>query len=157
MSSFSEHPSEQTYDNPSATLPTTSERTPLITKTPSGVHPLPGTSYTTNDSCVNFAIVRSSLPGSPPSIIVAGETDALLEPGVVGCQQQQHPGDNVSTLSTRELAAREFKILLRYSGPVVLTYTLQNSLQLASLVSLGHLGSTGKGIFVVNVGFFLFF
>ncbi|KAF8986866.1 hypothetical protein BGZ52_007301 [Haplosporangium bisporale] len=46
-----------------------------------------------------------------------------------------------SYLSIRELSLREFKILLRYSGPVVLTYVLQNSLQLASLVSLGHLGS----------------
>ncbi|KAF9333300.1 hypothetical protein BG006_003807 [Podila minutissima] len=46
-----------------------------------------------------------------------------------------------SYLSIRELALREFKILLRYSGPVVLTYVLQNSMQLASLVSLGHLGS----------------
>lgn len=49
-----------------------------------------------------------------------------------------------SYLSIRELALREFKILLRYSGPVVLTYVLQNSMQLASLVSLGHLGSIGK-------------
>ncbi|ORZ05145.1 mate-domain-containing protein [Lobosporangium transversale] len=44
-------------------------------------------------------------------------------------------------MSIQDLTRREFKILLRYSGPVVLTYILQNSLQLASLVSLGHLGS----------------
>ncbi|KAI1319268.1 hypothetical protein EDD11_004405 [Mortierella claussenii] len=44
-------------------------------------------------------------------------------------------------MSIRDLTLREFKILLRYSGPVVLTYVLQNSLQLASLISLGHLGS----------------
>ncbi|KAF9314812.1 hypothetical protein BG003_003795 [Podila horticola] len=49
-----------------------------------------------------------------------------------------------SHLSIRELSLREFKILLRYSGPVILTYVLQNSMQLASLVSLGHLGSIGK-------------
>ncbi|KAF8980195.1 hypothetical protein BGZ46_004536 [Entomortierella lignicola] len=53
--------------------------------------------------------------------------------------------DNLSVscaryMPIRELTIREFKILLKYSGPVVLTYILQNSLQLASLVSLGHLG-----------------
>ncbi|KAF8924884.1 hypothetical protein BGZ58_001330, partial [Dissophora ornata] len=44
-------------------------------------------------------------------------------------------------MSIQELTLREFRILLRYSGPVVLTYILQNSMQLASLISLGHLGS----------------
>ncbi|KAF9290054.1 hypothetical protein BGZ68_008012 [Mortierella alpina] len=49
--------------------------------------------------------------------------------------------DSGRYLTVKELTLREFRILLRYSGPVVLTYVLQNSLQLASLISLGHLGS----------------
>ncbi|KAG0010200.1 hypothetical protein BGZ80_001692 [Entomortierella chlamydospora] len=58
---------------------------------------------------------------------------------------QDEEADNLTVSCARympikELTIREFKILLRYSGPVVLTYILQNSLQLASLVSLGHLG-----------------
>ncbi|KAG0053769.1 hypothetical protein BGZ83_000481 [Gryganskiella cystojenkinii] len=56
-------------------------------------------------------------------------------------QKSDNPFSHQHHLSTRDLALREFKILLQYSGPVVLTYVLQNSLQLASLVSLGHLGS----------------
>ncbi|KAG0091078.1 hypothetical protein BGZ93_008995 [Podila epicladia] len=59
------------------------------------------------------------------------------EAGESSCQARL----SSSYLSIQELALREFKILLRYSGPVVLTYVLQNSMQLASLVSLGHLGS----------------
>jgi Na+-driven multidrug efflux pump len=41
--------------------------------------------------------------------------------------------------------AKEFRILLQYSWPVVLSSVLQNSLRFASLISLGHMGSIGKG------------
>jgi MATE family multidrug resistance protein len=52
--------------------------------------------------------------------------------------------DKARQLPIRALAIRELSILLRYSGPVVLSYVLQNSLQLASLISLGHLGAVGE-------------
>ncbi|KAF9962304.1 hypothetical protein BGZ65_009341 [Modicella reniformis] len=134
MSSFPKHSFEQAYDHtfpPSplqqhTDLPMASERTPLIAP------------VTTNDSNVYDSTAGSSS---------ATETDALLETGLADQQQQQTGGRRLSSrsdtspLSTRELTTKELKILLRYSGPVVLTYALQNSMQLASLVSLGHMGS----------------
>ncbi|KAF9133632.1 hypothetical protein BGW39_009360 [Mortierella sp. 14UC] len=163
MSSFPKHSFEQAYDHafpqspdqPSA-LPIISERSPLISKAPitgsssngtsSRITLQPGNiSYTSNDSNASYVTAKSS---------VAGETDALLEQGFnnngVHPHQQPFTGHHIDGVSScsdstfmtaRELTAREFKILLRYSGPVVLTYILQNSLQMASLISLGHLGS----------------
>lgn len=169
MSSFPKHSFEQAYDHafpPSPVIPaalsTISERSPLISKAPlttgsssnensSSRNTLqPGNSYTSNDSSTSYVTAKSN---------ALAETDALLEYGLISgggdhpySQQQQHGrhSDGVSIrsnsvfLAARELTAREFKILLKYSGPVVLTYILQNSLQMASLVSLGHLGSIGK-------------
>ncbi|KAF9285861.1 hypothetical protein BGZ68_003522 [Mortierella alpina] len=159
MSSFPKHSFEQAYDHafpPSpplqnAALPAVSERSPLITKAPSNAHSQylqPGQSYTSNDSSQSYVTANSSS---------ADETDALLEQGgsssinphAAPRHQHLQNGDsrsvnhsiNGGALSIRELTTREFKILLRYSGPVVLTYVLQNSMQLASLISLGHLGS----------------
>ncbi|KAK3835971.1 MAG: putative MATE efflux family protein subfamily [Linnemannia elongata] len=166
MSSFPKHSFEQAYDHafpPSPVIPaalsTISERSPLISKAPlttgsssnensSSRNTLqPGNSYTSNDSSTSYVTAKSN---------ALAETDALLEYGLISgggdhpySQQQQHGrhSDGVSIrsnsvfLAARELTAREFKILLKYSGPVVLTYILQNSLQMASLVSLGHLGS----------------
>ncbi|KAG9327312.1 hypothetical protein KVV02_007088 [Mortierella alpina] len=160
MSSFPKHSFEQAYDHafpPSpplqnAALPAVSERSPLITKAPSNAHSQylqPGQSYTSNDSAQSYVTANSS--SSPTD-----ETDTLLEQGGLSSVRSSphHPrlqnGDSASILSNslgggaqsiRELTTREFKILLRYSGPVVLTYVLQNSMQLASLISLGHLGS----------------
>ncbi|KAG0298367.1 hypothetical protein BGZ96_000081 [Linnemannia gamsii] len=173
MSSFPKHSFEQAYDHafpPSpdelAPLPTISERSPLISRAPltggasssngnnnsngsrSTLHP--GNSYTSNDSSTSYVTAKST---------PLAETDPLLEHGLnngggVDSYFQQLPGhrggDSVSMrsssafLTARELTVREFKILLKYSGPVVLTYILQNSLQMASLISLGHLGSIGK-------------
>lgn len=96
----------------------------MITKAPSNAHP-EYLQYTSNGSLD---------PGTASAAV--RETDALLGPG-----QPPHHAEGPSTLPIRELATREFKILLKYSAPVVLTYALQTSLQLASLVSLGHLGS----------------
>lgn len=169
MSSFPKHSFEQAYDHafpPSPVLPptlsTVSERSPLISKAPltagsssngnscSRNTLQPGNSYTSNDSSTSYVTAKSNS---------LAETDALLEHGLINGggdhpysqqQQQGRHGDSVSIRSNsafvtaRELTAREFKILLKYSGPVVLTYVLQNSLQMASLVSLGHLGSIGK-------------
>lgn len=82
---------------------------------------------------------------SPTPTIIASSSDFLgpasSTPGMDKYTYQ--PG----RLSVREVAIQEFKILLRYSWPVVLTYVLQNSLQLASLISLGHLGSIGECLF----------
>ncbi|KAG0281659.1 hypothetical protein BGZ95_001018 [Linnemannia exigua] len=163
MSSFPKHSFEQAYDHafpPSPTLPsalpTISERSPLISRAPLTAGPSsngsssntlqPGNnSYTSNDSNASYVTAKSG----------TGETDALLEHGnninnSVRPQQQPfkgYPNERVSIrsdsvlMTARELTVQEFKILLRYSGPVVLTYILQNSLQMASLISLGHLGS----------------
>lgn len=169
MSSFPKHSFEQAYDHafppspvPSPALTTISERSPLISRAPlttesssngySGSRNTlqPGNSYTSNDSSTSYVTAKSNS---------LAETDALLEDGLNNgggdnlysrLQQQGRHGDSVSIRSStafvtaRELTVREFKILLKYSGPVVLTYVLQNSLQMASLVSLGHLGSIGK-------------
>ena len=169
MSSFPKHSFEQTYDHafpPSpvqpAALAMISERSPLISKAPLTAEPSsnrdsssritlqPGNSYTSNDSSISYVTARSN---------ALAETDALLEHGLNNGggdhlysqqQQQGRHGDGVSIRSNsafvtvRELTAREFKVLLKYSGPVVVTYVLQNSLQMASLISLGHLGSIGK-------------
>jgi MATE family multidrug resistance protein len=171
MSSFPKHSFEQAYDHafppsPDELAPplTISERSPLISKAPltegasssdginiSSRNTLqPGNSYTSNDSSTSYVTAKSS---------ALAETDPLLEHGLnygdgIHPHSQQQPrrrrGDSVSIrsssafLTVRELTVREFRILLKYSGPVVLTYILQNSLQMASLVSLGHLGSIGK-------------
>ncbi|KAF9146877.1 hypothetical protein BGX30_005087 [Mortierella sp. GBA39] len=166
MSSFPKHSFEQAYDHafpPSpvqpAALATISERSPLISKAPftagsssngnsSSRDTLqPGNSYTSNDSSTSYVTAKSN---------ALAETDALLEHELNNGrgdhlypqqQQQGRYGDSVpirsnsAFVTTRELIAREFKILLKYSGPVVLTYILQNSMQMASLISLGHLGS----------------
>ncbi|KAF9999006.1 hypothetical protein BGZ80_000703 [Entomortierella chlamydospora] len=148
MSSFPKHFVEQDYINPfpnhpshlnPPTLPTVSERSPLITKAPSATHPedlYAGSSYTSNDLTQPYVTAASSSPSSSS----LDETDTLLENGLTRQQKLQAVADS-SRLSVKELATRELKILLRYSGPVVLTYVLQNSLQMASLISLGHLGS----------------
>ncbi|KAF9089402.1 hypothetical protein BGX23_006725 [Mortierella sp. AD031] len=170
MSSFPKHSFEQAYDHafpPSpvqphpAVLPTISERSPLISKAPPLVGSSsnggsrntlqPGDSYTSNDSTASFVTAKSSS---------LTEIDTLLDHGRLADnggrddhpQHHQHPHeqqyhDSVSIrsdsvfMTARELTTREFRILLRYSGPVVLTYVLQNSLQMASLIALGHLGS----------------
>ncbi|KAI1312628.1 hypothetical protein EDD11_002900, partial [Mortierella claussenii] len=170
MSSFPKHSFEQAYDHafpPSppqhhvSALPTVSERSPLITKAPVPHNNIngkpkflhPGTSYTSSDSISSYvtAPTTTSPPVLPSSLLPSPrlqETDTLLENGVIAGGDLPPNGiRRVSSstlsddLSLRELTLREFKILLGYSGPVVLTYVLQNSLQLASLISLGHLGS----------------
>ncbi|KAG0046851.1 hypothetical protein BGZ83_007980 [Gryganskiella cystojenkinii] len=156
MSSFPKHSFEQAYDHafppspPSqqpTTLPTVSERSPLISKAPSSLQPqqssthphqqlFPGASYTSNDSTASYVTANTS--------VASGETDTLLDhDGSHGRRPSDQSSvlSDTANLSVKELTIREFKILLKYSGPVVLTYVLQNSLQLASLVSLGHLGS----------------
>ncbi|KAK3814063.1 MAG: mate-domain-containing protein [Benniella sp.] len=92
-----------------------------------------------NDS---FTTAMSSppVPGTSSSSS-ARETDALLANTELGIQKSLDEDGDSDALSIREIAVREFKILLKYSGPVVLTYVLQNSLQMASLVSLGHMGA----------------
>ncbi|KAF9569921.1 hypothetical protein EC968_002446 [Mortierella alpina] len=153
MSSLPDHAFEQACDpafrpSPSlqnAAVSTASERSPLITKAPSNAHGQylqPRQSYTSNDSPQSCVAANSS---SSPS----DETDALLEQGG-SLHHRPLPNDDTSSIGTsscgrplsiQEMTMREFKVLLRYSGPVVLTYVLQNSMRLASLVSLGHLGS----------------
>lgn len=114
-------------------LPTISERSPLITKAPIQNHPGSYTSINNNDDDQDDYHPNNNHNSHGTSVL---STDTLLEQGNSSSSGQY--------MSIRELTAREFKILLRYSGPVVLTYVLQNSLQLASLISLGHLGSIGK-------------
>jgi MATE family multidrug resistance protein len=128
------------YNNNSLTavtpdLSTISERSPLITKAPIQERT---SSYTSIDNNSNKYgddedIYGPNNHGHGTSVASA---DTLLEQGDTSCSGEY--------MSIHDLTVREFKILLRYSGPVVLTYVLQNSLQLASLVSLGHLGSIGK-------------
>ncbi|KAF9186749.1 hypothetical protein BGZ51_001774 [Haplosporangium sp. Z 767] len=139
MSSFPKHSFEQTYDHafpPSPPpeeetprpLPTISERSPLIgtnNNSPQFLHP--GMSYTSSSSNASYVTAKSS------------ETEPLLDQRLQ-VQTKRRPSIDSSTLSLKQLTVREFKILLRYSGPVILTYILQNSMQLASLISLGHLG-----------------
>ncbi|KAF9917360.1 hypothetical protein BX616_001262 [Lobosporangium transversale] len=171
MSSFPKHSYEQAYDHafpPSppqlhqyiSVFPTVSERTPLITKAPTTPTGPTATSSSNNNN--NSSNSNSSKPQLLPSFVTPGpltpstatalvtDTDALLGYEIEYQQQQQqqqhqqYPITNdgyPTSLSARETALKELRILLRYSGPVVLTYILQNSLQLASLVSLGHLGS----------------
>ncbi|KAF9371313.1 hypothetical protein CPC16_003143 [Podila verticillata] len=137
MSSFPKHSFEQAYDHafpPSpptqhAALPTVSERSPLITKAPSTLSETeqllgPNNYYTSNHGTSSSSTIISDdgRPIHPTSDNASFRSDSTL-------------------MSSKELTLREFNILLRYSGPVVLTYVLQNSLQLASLISLGHLGS----------------
>lgn len=102
-----------------------------------------------NDTYISFPSVGSSISRSPSSA-AARETDALLETEVVGRyhhqQQEQQAEEDISSLPANEVAKREFKILLEHSWPIVLTFILQNSLQLASLVPLGYLGPIGKGL-----------
>jgi len=175
MSSFPKHSFEQAYDHafpPSpptqhqTTLPTVSERSPLISKAPSSAQQQsgnptppqllhPGASYTSNDSTASYVTANTSVSGD--------ETDTLLEHGRRRGSDQRSVQSDTAHLSVKEITIREFKILLKYSGPVVLTYVLQNSLQLASLVSLGHLGSIGKFFFpsfyrfLFQLGLFFFF
>ncbi|KAG0271034.1 hypothetical protein BGZ95_001225 [Linnemannia exigua] len=113
-------------------LSTISERSPLITKAPIQNH---SGSYTSINNNSNEQDEDDYHPNNNHNShgTSVSSTDTLLEQGNSSCSGQY--------MSIQELTAREFKILLRYSGPVVLTYVLQNSLQLASLVSLGHLGS----------------
>ncbi|KAF9917024.1 hypothetical protein FBU30_001037 [Linnemannia zychae] len=162
MSSFPKHSFESTYDHTVPPSPSLSaitdasevyERSPLITKAPiqrplldegSTSVPQPSTIYTSN-SLSPLEVP----PPTKPSSLVPGETDNLLESRLNGSEdigrayKRQHRASlrsNSDFMSIRELTLREFKILLRYSGPVVVTYILQNSIQVASLVSLGHLG-----------------
>lgn len=140
MSSFPKHSFEQAYDHafpPSpptqhATLPTVSERSPLITKAPSTLSETeqllgPNNLYTSNHGTAS----SSTTVNGDGHHIVPTSDDASFR-------------SDSTLMTTKELTIHEFKILLKYSGPVVLTYVLQNSLQLASLISLGHLGSIGK-------------
>ncbi|KAF8983199.1 hypothetical protein BGZ46_010661 [Entomortierella lignicola] len=148
MSSFPKHFVEQDYNHPFPSspprLPIVSERSPLITKAPSNhdpLHLIPETSYTSNDP--SSFVTPSSSSAVPPftAPLPTQESDPLLDHGLAHRQQIIAAKAESSKLSIRELTTREFKILLRYSAPVVLTYILQNSLQMASLISLGHLGS----------------
>ncbi|KAF9930020.1 hypothetical protein FBU30_000933 [Linnemannia zychae] len=109
-------------------LSTISERSPLITKAPIQNYSNNYTSIDNNEDDDEYH-PNNNHHSHGTSVT---STDTLLEHGNSSCSGQY--------MSIRELVLREFKILLRYSGPVVLTYILQNSLQLASLVSLGHLG-----------------
>jgi MATE family multidrug resistance protein len=135
----------QTYSNnnynnslaaPGPGLSTISERSPLITKAPIQNHP--GSYTSINNSNSNGDDEDDYHPNNNHQShgTSVTSTDTLLEQGNSSSSGQYMP--------IRDLTAREFKILLRYSAPVVLTYVLQNSLQLASLISLGHLGSIGK-------------
>lgn len=114
-------------------LSTISERSPLITKAPIQNHPGSYTSTNNNHDDDDDYHPNNNHHSHGTSV---SSTDTLLEQGNSSSSGQY--------MSIRDLTVREFKILLRYSAPVVLTYVLQNSLQLASLVSLGHLGSIGK-------------
>ncbi|OAQ33992.1 MATE efflux family protein [Linnemannia elongata AG-77] len=111
-------------------LSTISERSPLITKAP--IQNLPGSYTSTNNNHDDDDDYHPNNNHHSHGTSVSS-TDTLLEQGNSSSSGQY--------MSIRDLTVREFKILLRYSAPVVLTYVLQNSLQLASLVSLGHLGS----------------
>ncbi|KAK3833482.1 MAG: putative MATE efflux family protein subfamily [Linnemannia elongata] len=111
-------------------LSTISERSPLITKAPIQNHPGSYTSINNNNDDEDDYHPNNNHQSHGTSV---SSTDTLLEQGNSSSSGQY--------MSIRDLTVREFKILLRYSAPVVLTYVLQNSLQLASLVSLGHLGS----------------
>jgi len=81
---------------------------------------------------------------SPTPTIITSSSEFLGPTSTPGMDKYTHRPE---WQSVREVTVQEFKILLRYSGPVVLTYVLQNSLQLASLISLGHLGSIGEFVF----------
>ncbi|KAG0376807.1 hypothetical protein BGX24_007177 [Mortierella sp. AD032] len=125
-----------TNNNNSLTAPglsTISERSPLITKAPIQNHPGSYTSINNNNNNEQDEDDYHPNNNHHSHGTSVSSTDTLLEQGNSSSSGQY--------MSIQELTAREFKILLRYSGPIVLTYVLQNSLQLASLVSLGHLGS----------------
>lgn len=163
MSSFPKHSFEQAYDHAFPGMSSEahpqgrrspalnadsprhySERSPLITKSPLTTE----SSYTYND------LPSGNRPyNKAPSATSASSVDTLLESRGApddhnnqgsSCGNESECETPSHLLSIRDLAVREFKILLRYSGPIVLTYSMQNSLQLASLLSLGRLGSIGK-------------
>ncbi|KAG0257282.1 hypothetical protein BG011_004049 [Mortierella polycephala] len=150
MSSFPKHSFEQTYDHafpPSPPpeedtprpLPTISERSPLIStgnNSPQFLHP--GTSYTSSGSNASYVTAKSSETGP---LLDRRLQELYQQPSQTQFHTKRRPSIDSSTLSLKQLSIREFKVLLRYSGPVILTYVLQNSMQLASLISLGHLGS----------------
>ncbi|KAF9100567.1 hypothetical protein BGX27_000331 [Mortierella sp. AM989] len=105
----------------------------------------PSSSYGTTNNQPRHS--RNEASSSTETLLESGQSATPGEGGGCGnyLDDDEDDADNLSVSCTRympirELTAREFKILLRYSGPVVLTYILQNSLQLASLISLGHLG-----------------
>ncbi|KAG0325341.1 hypothetical protein BGZ99_000755 [Dissophora globulifera] len=135
-----------------ANLDTVSERSPLITKAPIG------TSYTSSSSKNNSNNSNVGYNSIRDGHDKGSSTDTLFDAGAtIRNHRNNNSADDSdsgscssavedevlagSYMSIQELTVREFRILLRYSGPVVLTYVLQNSMQLASLVSLGHLGS----------------
>lgn len=162
MSSFPKHSFEQAYDHAFPAGQSSeahlqgrrsaaanadnqrhfSERSPLIAKAPLRTQP----SYTYIDQPPGNRPYNKA-----PSATSASSVDTLLESGDApddhenqgsSCGDVSSCGSHL--LSIRDLTVREFKILLQYSGPIVLTYSMQNSLQLASLLSLGHIGSIGK-------------
>ena len=137
-----------------------SERTPLITKAP-----IPSIQETNTFSGLESTShpPESILPLS--SVSSSDVNNNKFHYGTTACgrdEEQQSPTPTLASLDffggtapemdknrthqlpIRALAVRELKILLRCSGPIVLTYVLQNSLQLASLISLGHLGAIGE-------------
>ncbi|KAG0240789.1 hypothetical protein BGW41_006647 [Actinomortierella wolfii] len=141
MSSLPKHSFEQAYDHafppspPSSPVESPTERSPLI-----GVAPSNGTlqpySYSSTASSPSHAASTERDPLHQGKNVTDRE-DHHLESGRPALHRSELSS---RALSLRKLTIREFRILIRYSGPVIVTYILQNSFQLASLVSLGHLG-----------------
>ncbi|KAF9178618.1 hypothetical protein BGZ51_007616 [Haplosporangium sp. Z 767] len=161
MSSFPKHSFEQAYDHAFPPSPPSSqshsreppayglasERSPLITKAPLNNSPTQYNNYSKNNDFVDHNQLRNKT--SADTLQESGQegrrngsgSSSSSSASDAGSEETSYAVESAEDMSIKDLTLREFKILLRYSGPVVLTYVLQNSLQLASLVSLGHLGS----------------
>ncbi|KAG0250209.1 hypothetical protein BG011_008575 [Mortierella polycephala] len=159
MSSLPKHSFEQAYDHafpprpPSPqsrsrappTYRSASERSPLITKAPLDNSHTQYSNYGNNSDFEDHNQLRNKT--SADTLQASGQDgrkgsgSSSSSTSDAGSEGTSYAVEKAEDMSIKDLTLREFRILLRYSGPVVLTYVLQHSLQLASLVSLGHLGS----------------
>lgn len=83
----------------------------------------------------------SAGPGSNGSTILSPNEHTSLLPKPVGhdiSENEIEENEEIIRVSSRHLVLTEFWLLLKGSGPVVLAYTLQNSLPAVSVVIIGR-------------------
>lgn len=80
-------------------------------------------------------------PDTPPN----EQTTLLPNPTTKPAQGDERPSKNPTFPTQAKLIANEFRILLSTSIPVILAYTLQNSLQTVSVLVVGRLSPSALG------------